>query len=293
MQDGSQSIQSGSPQAELVLLETPVVQKTNFAVEYQTPEQQQQETQVDAPETVEVEGQQVPINEVDNPKSYKFFQSKFTKEQEEKQKILEDKIRLEERLRLLEEQKLPPKGQAQNQIQEPPKKPQRPVKPQDYNRLDATTEPNSPSARYDEAFQDYLEAKEVYDEYDRTQLVQKIQSYEQEKQKIAEKEQLAQVKASQLQRFQEAGIAPEKAAKVYDFVMQAFQKDDPTWYERLYDIANSTPTPQAQRTVTQFENRGQRQNQPLPPGVAPSEAAPTGQQTFDGDLLQFTKLNRI
>lgn len=293
MQDGSQSIQTGSPQAELVLLETPVVQQTKYAVEYQTSEQLQQESQIQPPETVEVEGQQIAINEVDNPKSYKFFQSKFTKEQEEKQRILEDKIRLEERLRLLEEQKLPPKGQEQSPVQEPPKKPQRPVKPQDYNRLDATTEPNSPSARYDEAFQDYLEAKEIYDEWDKSQLVQKIQSYEQEKQRIAEKEQLAQVKAGQLQRFQSAGIAPEKAAKVYDFIMEAFQKDDPVWYEKLYDVANSTPTPQAQRISQQFDNRGQRQNVPLPPGVAPSEAAPIGQQTFDGDLLQFTKLNRI
>jgi len=110
---------------------------------------QQKPVQLDTEPTVEIDGQVIPEKEIDNLKSYKFFQSKFTTEQQERQKEREGRIRAEERLKLIEQQQIPQPQVQQNQ------RPVRPVRPQGYNRLDAITITDSISAKYDEAMQDY------------------------------------------------------------------------------------------------------------------------------------------
>lgn len=233
--------------------------------------QQQQEEFVDA------EGEQIPSTEIDNPKSYKFFQSKFTKEQQEKQKILEEKIRLEERLKAVTEKPV----QQQAVLQRP--KPIPPM-PQGFNMIDATTDPNSSSAKWYEQKLNYDVEMANYNDYF-------INQVEQERTVRAQQEQVAHHKARAIQGFLESGTTPEEASKVYDWVVQMIQKDDPKFYVDFYRFMNGQ-NPQTQRKFDNFQKQGQQQGIPLPPTVAPSKAEPK-EMDFGDIILNTAKKYRI
>ena len=238
-----------------------------------TPQEVQQE------EMVDLDGEQVPISEIDNPKSYKFFQSKFTKEQQEKQRILEDKIRLEERLKAIQEQQTP---QRVNQAPQKPKP--TPPMPQGFNMVDATTDPNSESGRwYETKLRSDVEWQQYNDYF--------ISQTEHDREARSQQEQFAHQKAKAIQGFLEAGTTPEEASKVFDWVAQMVRKDDPKFYIDFYRFVNGQNS-QTQQRSAQFTQQGQRQGIPLPPTVAPSKSAPQ-EEDFGDALLKFTKQYRI
>jgi len=244
--------------------------------------------QVTAPETpqeevVEVEGQQIPVTEVDNPKSYKFFQSKFTKEQEERLKIEKEKIRIEAELNALKQY-----GQPQTrQEQAPPQRP-KPVlpMPQGFSMIDATTDPNSESARwYSMKLNSDVEWQNYNDYF--------ISQQEQERHATLEERRLAQQKALAISKFQEAGTTPEEAVKINDWFTGVLTRDDFGEIVNAYRLTHSQPNSQVQERINQMQKlNGQQGTIPLPPSAIPAQTVPR-EEDFGDFLLNTTKKFRI
>ncbi len=213
------------------------------------------ESQPQGQEEIEVEGEKIPTLEIDNLKSYKFFQSKFTQEQQEKQRIKEELIRKEERLKFLEES-LKPKETRQ---QTAPERPVKPVRPQGYNRVDATTDPDSPSGKFDDAMFDYNDKMDSYREH-------KDRMFEQERELLRQQQEFAQRRNAKIAELQAVpGVTLEEAMETFDWINtpDSIKPENVIAYRRqIKGLKNPKPI------------QGQTVGQILPPVAIPSKAEP-------------------
>ena len=137
-----------------------------------------------------------PLPDVDNPQSYKYYQSRFSREQQENQRLQEQ---LAETQRILQQvYSQAPNGQgpvqppvlgagqqhAPTPANHPLQPPQMPQAPANYDPTDAAFDPSSESYAYQQAHQRYMQDMTAYinsqmGELDRR--VQQVQLREQEK----------------------------------------------------------------------------------------------------------------
>lgn len=168
-------------------------------------------------EFLEVDGQQIPVEEIDNLKSYKHFQKKFDyerqetqKEREARQRVEAEKIRLEERLRLIEEQNKP-----KQESNAPLKLIPLPPKPRDFRTNDLYDE-NTASGQW---FLEKLDIEEKnaqiqarYMENLETEREQRIESERREKEFL-------QMKNYRIAEFQKVpGVTLQEAMETYDLL---------------------------------------------------------------------------
>lgn len=258
-----------------------------------------EQTQVPQNEFIIVDGERIEVNlnevigenpdgsprylkDTDNPKSYKYYQSKDTKK-ERRIKELEDMVK-----------GIQKPAEVKTEIKpEPPKRPIFPTRPKDYDPTEAVTNPQSVSYQFERAKEDYYAQKDAYDLYKETELLSFKGQIEAEKaEQLKSKEQLA-YEAYQLGLIQEAGASDINEAKEVQ-VAFATPKDDKEFAKELLEFhrwKKGQKTPQAQQKIDQFNKNGQRQAQYLPPpGVIGSQSA-SEEPTF-GDLLMKTVKER-
>lgn len=194
--------------------------------------------------------------------AYRNLQKKTTELDLTVKQLAEEKIRAEERARVLEE--FATKSKETPQIIEDPEPqiPSKPIKPQGYNKADAIAYPDSESGKYEEAKEKYEEAVKENLRWRNEQLNKKVQSVtqtlEQKENERLQNEEFARRKANQIARLSKAtGGDIEKAGKVFEFVQNAMGKDDPAWFVKLYDQANTNP--QVALKTEQAAKRNERQ----------------------------------
>lgn len=197
--------------------------------------------------------------------------------------LAEEKIRAEERAKILEQFAQKPEPEIQV-----PQKPSRPQKPQGYSRADAIAYPDSESGKYEQALESYYDQKEVYDQWEKSQLLNKVEtvtkSLEQKENERLLNEQYAQRKAAQISRLAQAtGGDVNKAGKVFEFVQEAMGKDDPSWFVKLYDTVTGQPTLKTQ----QADQRSERQKYAAPGATIQGNGDNQNEaQKFMGDIAK-------
>ena len=164
-------------------------------------------------EFVEVEGEQIPLKETDNPKSYKFFQTKFTKQQEETVQEREARIRFEQENRILKEQLQ--NLQNPKPITQAPEKPAPlPPMPSDFNMAEAFDE-TTPSGQWYKLKLTRDIKVDAYNDYWRTEREQKEQKDAEIQRQQAE---FAQFKNEKVSGFQTAGATLQEAMETFDWL---------------------------------------------------------------------------
>lgn len=210
---------------------------------------------------------------VDNPKSYKHFQAIAEKrlvETTQEKMLREQKEReLEEVRKELERLKNPP--QEEPQIQKPVK----PQKPSDYNKVDALTEPDSPSFKWREANEEYLEKLA---EYNADIVSQTTERFNRERQLQLQSEAAAKAKAKAIGEIQQVINDPIEAEKAFQWATSEESltpKVIAEFYQWKKTQGNIKPKTQPKKPAT-----------PLPPGVSQGggEAEVTPDDAFNNTI---------
>jgi len=237
------------------------------------------------PEIVEVDGSEIPLSEVDNPKSYKFFQSKFTSTQQELQKEREARIRLEERMNMQTQVK-----PVQEELK-PPVKPQRPANYREL-QLEALQEPHGRAAqelaRYEDENDLYIDQKLEWEIKKVTKQYEPIvDHYKTEQQEEAERQQ-------QLNTINEVTNLIGDPIKADAIVKAVF---DPEFFkkkenlEAMYAVVSGKVNPVVDKKTLEYMRRNERSGSALPPGASLPQT--TGTKSFGEQQLNLSKTLRI
>ena len=229
------------------------------------------------------DGTPIKLRETDNPKSYKFFQARDSRNAK-RLKEMEEKLNTQQPKEVKVEVKL-----------EPPTRPEFPKRPKDYDPTEAVTDSDSSSYQYERMKEDYYAQRDIYDRYKEDELFSFKGQIEAEKaEQLKSKEELAR-QAYQLGLIQEMGASDINEARE---VQEEFAtpKNDKEFAKDLLEFhrwKKGQKTPQAQQKIDQFDRNGKRQNQyVLPPGVVGSQTAPEN-PTLGDELIKITKQYRI
>jgi len=173
-------------------------------------------------------------------KAYVNLQRKISERDRLYREELEGRIRAEERAKLLEELVTKPKS-AEVEPKQQLAKPVKPTRPIGYNKADAIAYPESESAKFDTALEEYYERKDAYEEFRESQINEQIsavtQTFEEQKNKELQTQEYARRKAEHISRLSKAtGGDIKKATEVFDFMQRAMVKDDPSLYVKLYEM---------------------------------------------------------
>jgi len=164
-------------------------------------------------DVLEVDGQTIPVEEIDNLKSYKHFQSKYDHEKIETSKEREARIRAEERAKLLEE-KLNSFTQPKEVSQEP-KEPIMPEMPPDLDTSDFY-DPSTVSGQWYKKKLQYDVEKDKYDRYWRQNIEKERQLTAEEKKREAD---FLATKNEYIAKFQQVpGVTLQEAMEAFDFI---------------------------------------------------------------------------
>lgn len=230
------------------------------------------------PSPVEVTSEEATAEptDVDNDvKRYQYWQSEADKARNEKEA-------LESRLQALEQQQAQPQPEnVEPEAEQFPDPPPKPAKPAGFSRQDAMDDPNSTSAQYLDAVDNW---RDNMDEYNRlhTQYTQAVVQEEREK-IVKERDDILRQQAEQQQIQQNMQQMGEHLTKTYGANQQEIDQfvkvmDDPKNITvdnlfQLFRMQNGT----GQAPVTQtapnesFEQRKRAQSVPSPMGVVPSQ----------------------
>lgn len=225
------------------------------------------------------DGSPMYLRETDNPKSYKYFQVKDSKKLNKIKELEEKLTSFEQKL-----QSAPPPQEAKVT----PNKPVHPgQKPEGYNKYDAFNDPESPSYKWQEKWDGYLEQKSTYDEYVISQYESTLKATEQERQIATQRAQLV----GELQKHEPD---PMKAQQILDwFYNDVIGKDNFREVVNFYNYSTKQLRPQAQQKIEQMDRNGKRQDEILlPPGVVPKQPAPS-EYNFGDELVNLVKQTRI
>lgn len=199
---------------------------------------------------------------VDNPKSYRAFQSQFHRERAQREKERQELLGEIEKMKT----QSPPK---QEEVLAPPQKP---------NSDDPIDK------------MEYL-AKMV--EYQNKVIEGVSKNFQVEQQKRQQIEQEAQQKAYITGQLVSAGATPEEAGEIINGLAQL--QSDPNNYARFIVSSwrgNKQPSMQNQQKVNAVNQRIVQQGQAPPLGVVPSQTeTPKKKDDFWGDMTQWTKRN--
>jgi len=234
----------------------------------------------------EQEGQ-VPAG-VDDPNSYKFFQSKYDQAVSEKAKMQEQLDLQNQQIQYLmqqgqsnavNQQAQLSTGQQQMESQVPQQLPQKPIKPVDFDPIDAQTDPQSASAQYLQAHEAYREASF---EAMQSQLQYQSQLLEQERIRVREE---TQEQSYRHELAQTHGLTPEEVDDFFRVMNDPNTMTMPNMVQ-LYRLQKGGQQAQVhQRTMPQ------RATIPVPPlpqstaSAAPREPVRSDVDTIVDDLV--------
>lgn len=199
---------------------------------------------------------------VDNPKSYRTFQSQFHKERAQRERERQELLGEIEKMKT----QSPPK---QEEVFAPPEKPQSddPIEKMEYL------------------------AKMV--EYQNKVIEGVSKNFQAEQQRRQQIEQEAQQKAYITGQLVNAGATPEEAGEIINGLAQL--QSDPNAYAKFIVGSwrgNKQPSMQNQQKVNAVNQRVAQQGQAPPLGVVPSQTeTPKRKDDFWGDMTQWTNKN--
>jgi hypothetical protein len=180
--------------------------------------------------------------------AYKNLQRKITEQDLTVKQLAEDKIRAEERAKILEQFAAKPTPKPQVDEDPEPIVPNQPNKPQDYNLADALGYPESESGKY-------LKAKEVYEEkvnqklqWQNRQLSNTVntikQSLEEDINTRMKNEDFARRKANKIAWLARGTNGDlKKAGEVFETIQEIMNpdKEKPEYFITLHDIIKNNP----------------------------------------------------
>lgn len=181
------------------------------------------------------------------------------------QKIADQRLTELTKIKLEKEKMEAELNQLKNPAPEPRKILTKPIRPKDYNDLDALTEGTS-------SWQ-YKQDKEAYAEQ-QIEIIEELKStLAKEKEQIARMNQVAQAKANALGLYTAQGKSIEEANKIYDWTAKLFTEEGftPERVIRLYELENGSPSATNQLKSTQMDQRNEKSKMVIPPGVIPTE----------------------
>lgn len=200
---------------------------------------------------------------VDNPKSYRAFQSQFHKERAQREK---EKAELLREIESIKSQSTP---KQQEEVLRPP---QRPTSDDPIEKMN------------------YLEQLAEYQNKVIEGVTTNFHAEQQRRQQI---EQEAQQKAYITGQLVNAGASPERAGEIINKL--AMLQSDPQAYARFIVQATNNlfdqPSMQNQQKVNAINERVKQQGQALPLGVVPSTVEKPKKADFWDDMTQWTKKN--
>lgn len=236
-----------------------------FAEYYEEPENAQENSEDGQPneseEFLEAEGEQIPAKEIDNIKSYKHFQSKFTHAQKETAQEREARIRFEEENRILKEQLQNLQNPNAQTIRAPERPNPLPPMPEGFTMADAFDD-STPSGQWYRQKIQYDNKMDTYNRYWMDEREKREQSENQQRQRQAE---FAQYKNTKIGEFQRAGATLQEAMETFDWLSsdESGKAESILAYRRY--LKGSKGKPQTQ---------GQRPGQIQPASAVPSEHEP-------------------
>lgn len=229
------------------------------------------------------DGTPIKLRETDNPKSYKYFQARDSKNAK-RLKELEEKLNTAQKPEVKPEVKL-----------EPPKRPTVPQRPKDYDPTEAVTNPESPSYQFERAKEDYYLQKDAYDKYVEDQMLGFKGQIESERaNQLRSQEELARQAQILGQIQQVGGVDTNEAKEIWE--TYSTPKDDSQFLKDLVEFHHfkkGQRTPQAQQQISQFEKNTQRQSQYLPPPGVIGTQSPSEEFDLGKELLKTAKQYRI
>lgn len=185
-------------------------------------------------------------------------------------------------------------GQLQKQFEEikAPKEealeyPQRPQRPSDFDLTDAVTDPNSTSAKYQNALESYEQKKDEYftkKDSIRDKELNSLKSklVEADRLKMAQEQREFQ-KAHTIGAFQKEGLSPEESVDLWKILDGAFSApidEGSKVFAEFYKARKSKPSDKEK----QFDKRKDKREQFLPPGYEGAGGIPP-----DDDSEKFMK----
>jgi hypothetical protein len=229
------------------------------------------------------DGTPIKLRETDNPKSYKYFQARDTKNAK-RLKEMEEKLNAVQKPQVQPEVKL-----------EPPKRPTFPQRPKDYDPTEAVTNPESPSYQFERQKEDYYLQKDVYDKFVEDQMFSFKGQIETERtNQLKSQEELARQAQILGQIQQVGGVDTNEAKEIWE--TYSTPKDDTQFLKDLVEFHHfkkGQRTPQAQQQIAQFEKNTQRQSQYLPPPGVIGTQSQVETPTLGDALMETVKKYRI
>lgn len=259
---------SGKSHLSVQMLETPEEgqsQETEQAEETQQVQQPNLNYLVNEDGSIKLEATDDEMKQlgVDNPKSYRAFQSQFHRERAQRER---ERQELLGEIENLKSQSIP---KQQEEVFAPPQKP---------NSDDPIEK------------MEYL-AKMV--EYQNKIIGDVSKNFQVEQQKRQQIEQEAHQKAYIAGQLVNAGASPEEAGEIINGL--ANLQGDPNAYAKFIVSSwrgNKKPSMQNQQKVNAINQRVNQQGQVLPLGVVPSQTeSKPKKDDFWGDMTQWTKVN--
>jgi hypothetical protein len=201
------------------------------------------------------------LKDVDNPKSYKHFQRIAEQRLQETQSEREQRIRLEEKVNYLEQQQKPVEKVEDFK---PPVRPQKPVRPNDYDPTEAVTNLSSASAKYDRALQEYFENVADYQlamsEFNTKSVESKIKRIDEFENQTKEQQRFNQNKAKALADFQRAGGTPQESQEAFE-LLSSPESMKPEFLLGYFKYLKGV---KSQNGINNVQNRIEKQNIPSP-----------------------------
>jgi len=227
-------------------------------------------------ETEEVSDTKEQITDVpnkENPSRFEYWQSKFGKEQAERERIERELSEIREQVQTF--QTVKPKEQEPEL-----RMPEEPIVPREYDPTDAVTDVQSSSYKYDQAYKKYL--SEMV-KYQNVVLTKQTQAFESERKQREQSEYMSKAKAHWMGEFVKAGAEPDEAAKIFEFASSA-DSTNPANIVKYFRILNNI-----KQKGTTTAKKGELSNVPMPPTGGKHEDKPDPSKQFLSDLLEYSQ----
>jgi len=265
----------------------------NLSVEdafFGTQEEAPVEGQPSTEETVEQPQQVDPSND---EKRYQYWQSRADK--------------LQNQLNQMQNQAPPPQQVQQPVAEEPapsmesfPPPPERPARPRNFSRSEAYNDPDSESARYLDAQDDWRAEMDEYNslknEYQAAIVQERVDAIEANRQKeIKQREAMMQQQrqAQEIDQYVQGhyGLTAEESQQFMQEMSdpKSLSMDNLVQLWRMKNSAGSTQNPVSQEPSPAFQQTANAQQVPSPMGVMPSSGGETNKS--DEDQIMDSMLN--
>jgi hypothetical protein len=277
-------------------------ESNNISVEdafFGTQEEAPAEGQPSQEETVQTEAP-AEVDPTNDEKRYQYWQSRADKLQNEMTQMQQQMQQVQQ-----------PQQVQQQQYQEPapeefPPPPDRPMKPRNFSRAEAYSDPDSESARYLDDLDDWRAETDEYNslksDYNNALVQERIQGIEQQRLDEIKRKEAFQQQSRQAQEIDQYvqghyGLSAEESKQFMQEMSdpKSLSMDNLVQLWRMKQSVGNTEAPPVGQPSPAFQQTQNAQQVPSPMGVMPSSGGTTNQsdedQIMDKILSNYNKNN--